>query len=75
MDSCPDRFNDIDWSGLDMTRADFAALTSIDVAAWQSELELHTEWFAMLGDRLPETLRLNLEQLRQRLSRERCTYF
>ena len=61
------RFNDIDWQGLEMTDADFATLTSVDIAAWQSELELHAEWFEKLKDRLPETLRLEFDRLAQRL--------
>ncbi len=63
------RFNDIDWRGLEMTESDFAALTSIDIAAWQSELTLHAEWFEKLKDRLPETLRREFELLTQRLPR------
>jgi phosphoenolpyruvate carboxykinase (GTP) len=59
------RFNDIDWRGLNMTQAQFAALTSIDVAAWQSELELHAEWFEKLKDRMPEALQLKHRLLRQ----------
>jgi phosphoenolpyruvate carboxykinase (GTP) len=64
------RFDDIDWSGLDMTAAEFAALTRIDVAAWHSELDLHAEWFAKLADRLPQALRLKLELLTLRLPRD-----
>jgi phosphoenolpyruvate carboxykinase (GTP) len=57
------RYKDIDWRGLKMTEAEFAALTRVDVAAWQRELELHQEWFEKLKDRLPGLLRLNLELL------------
>jgi phosphoenolpyruvate carboxykinase (GTP) len=64
------RFKDIDWRGLKMTEARFAELTRIDVAAWRSELELHEEWFEKLKDRLPRPLRLKLELLRLRLSRD-----
>jgi phosphoenolpyruvate carboxykinase (GTP) len=53
-----------------MTEARFAELTRIDVAAWRSELELHEEWFEKLKDRLPRPLRLKLELLRLRLSRD-----
>jgi len=63
------RFQDIDWTGLAMSEDDFAALTQIDVTAWQSELELHDEWFEKLKTRLPKPLQLKLELLRLRLSR------
>jgi phosphoenolpyruvate carboxykinase (GTP) len=61
------RFQDIDWQGLDVTEGDFAALTHIDISAWQSELELHAEWFDKLKDRLPTQLRFKLRQLELRL--------
>jgi phosphoenolpyruvate carboxykinase (GTP) len=63
------RYNDIDWRGLNMAESDFAALMSIDVGAWESELELHSEWFEKLSDRLPNPLRLKLQQLKLRLTR------
>ena len=63
------RYNDIDWRGLNMAESDFAALMTIDVGAWESELELHAEWFEKLSDRLPNPLRLNLQLLKLRLAR------
>src|SRR5665213_619523 len=64
------RFTDLDWRGLDMAEADFAALTRVDAADWHSELELHAEWFDKIKDRLPEPLRLKLRLLTLRLSRD-----
>ena len=65
---CP-RFEDIAWTGLNTTKADFRALTRVDVAAWQHELELHEEWFQKLKDRLPGPLRHQLEAITLRLGR------
>ncbi len=55
------RHEDIDWSGLDMTKQSFDALSEIDVAAWRSELALHQDWFKQIGERLPRTLELQRE--------------
>jgi phosphoenolpyruvate carboxykinase (GTP) len=64
------RFKDLDWRGLQMTEAEFAALTRVDVAAWQAELEQHAEWFEKLKDRLPRPLRLKLELLTLRVQHD-----
>ena len=64
------RFGDIDWRGLNMTETEFAELTRVDVAAWQSEVELHDEWFQTLKERLPSPLRFELELLTRRLARD-----
>ncbi len=61
------RLEDLDWRGLQMTEAQFDALTRVDAAAWRAELEQHAEWFEKLGDRLPPPLRLKLEQLTLRV--------
>ncbi len=62
------RFADIDWRELAMTDVEFTALTDVDLGTWERELELHAEWFEKLEDRLPDSLRVKLEQLRRRLS-------
>ena len=62
------RFTDIDWRGLEMSEANYAALTRVDAAEWHSELELHAAWFEKVGARLPTTLLRKLELLKRSLS-------
>ncbi|MFI4928870.1 MAG: phosphoenolpyruvate carboxykinase (GTP) [Burkholderiales bacterium] len=50
------RYEDLSWDGLPFTRAQFDAVTSIDAAAWQRELQSHSELFEQLASRLPEQL-------------------
>jgi len=50
------RYEDLSWDGLPFTRAQFDAMTSIDDAAWQLELQSHSELFERLAARLPEPL-------------------
>jgi phosphoenolpyruvate carboxykinase (GTP) len=47
------RYEDIDWSGASIDRAEFEALMRIDAQAWRSELALHKEWFDEMGEKLP----------------------
>lgn len=49
-------FNDLGWEGLDFTPEQYAQITSIDRAAWQDELKLHTELFEKLHHHLPHEL-------------------
>ena len=52
------QYADIDWTGLDIGKAEFDALTQIDAAAWKQELAGHKEWFDKMGAKLPKQLAL-----------------
>ena len=49
-------YDDITWTGLDFTPAQFQQVTSIDADAWRDELVLHTELFKQLSYHLPDAL-------------------
>ena len=49
-------YEDLNWTGLDFTTAQFHKVTSIDKAAWVKELELHAELFEQLSYHLPAEL-------------------
>jgi phosphoenolpyruvate carboxykinase (GTP) len=52
------RFEDIDWTGLDIGKGEFEALTQIDAEAWKQELAGHREWFEKMGEKLPKQFAL-----------------
>ncbi|MBS3935489.1 MAG: phosphoenolpyruvate carboxykinase (GTP) [Sulfuritalea sp.] len=52
------RYEDIDWTGLDIGKAEFEGLTRIDAAGWKHELAGHKEWFDKMGGKLPRQLAL-----------------
>ncbi|MGI4811737.1 MAG: phosphoenolpyruvate carboxykinase (GTP) [Janthinobacterium lividum] len=62
------RYEDLDWNGLDFSRAKFDQVISIEEAAWREELALHDELFAMLHDRLPQQLTATKASIAARLS-------
>jgi phosphoenolpyruvate carboxykinase (GTP) len=49
-------YDDLRWQGLAFTREQFDSAIGIDQAAWQQELKLHDELFAMLAHHLPAAL-------------------
>jgi phosphoenolpyruvate carboxykinase (GTP) len=62
------RYADISWDGADFTQAQFDRITSIDTAAWQAEIALHTELFTKLAHHLPQQLTDVKEKLAGRLA-------
>lgn len=61
------RYEDINWTGLDFTKAQYEQVTSIDKAAWQSELGLHSELFQQLAYHLPAALTATKAKIEARL--------
>jgi phosphoenolpyruvate carboxykinase (GTP) len=57
------RYEDLDWTGLDFSRADFERITAIDASQWKRELGLHDQLFDKLSHGLPPSLR----EVRRRL--------
>jgi phosphoenolpyruvate carboxykinase (GTP) len=58
----------IDTSGLAIPGADMAELLKVDVDAWRAEVPLIEEHLSLYGDRLPAAVRVQLDELRARLS-------
>jgi phosphoenolpyruvate carboxykinase (GTP) len=50
------RYEELNWTGLNFSAAQFSQVTSIDKAAWQAELKLHTALFEQLAHKLPQEL-------------------
>jgi phosphoenolpyruvate carboxykinase (GTP) len=56
------------WTGLNFNADQFKTVTSIDKAAWQQELQLHTTHFEQLAHNMPKALLDAKAQLEQRLA-------
>ena len=61
-------YEELNWTGLDFSAEQFKSVTSIDKAAWQQELKLHTELFEQLAYHLPTELTATKAQIEQRLA-------
>ena len=61
-------YEEIEWSGLDFSRAQFDSVTHINKADWQAELALHSELFTLLAHHLPQELQATKVQIEQRLA-------
>ena len=62
------RYGDLNWSGLNFTQAQFDQVTSIDAAAWKTELGLHSELFQQLAHHLPVELTQTKARIERRLA-------
>ncbi len=57
----------LDTTGLDLDPQALAEAMRVDADEWRAEVPLIEDWFATLGDDLPDALRAELDQLRTRL--------
>jgi phosphoenolpyruvate carboxykinase (GTP) len=62
------KYEELNWTGLDFSAAQFANVTSMDKAAWFNELKLHDELFTQLAYHLPAELTSAKAALEQRLA-------
>jgi phosphoenolpyruvate carboxykinase (GTP) len=61
-------YEELNWTGLDFNAQQFQSVISIDKAAWQAELKLHTELFQQLAYHLPKELEETKAKIEQRLA-------
>lgn len=61
-------YQELTWEGLDFSKEQFEKVISIDLPAWEKELELHHELFQQLQHRLPEELKATKAQIEKRLA-------
>ena len=59
--------DEIDIRGLDIPAANLSKLLSVDVQGWLAEVPHIRDYFAGYGDRMPSGLKVQVEQLEQRL--------
>jgi phosphoenolpyruvate carboxykinase (GTP) len=59
--------DELDLSGLDASREDVAAALEFNADEWRAEIPMIEEWFAKIGEKVPTSLRDELEALKLRL--------
>jgi len=62
------RYEDLNWTGLDFSPAQFQQVMSIDPEAWRAELVLHDELFRQLAYHLPAELTATKSRFELRLA-------
>ena len=62
------RYEELNWTGLDFSAEQFKSVISIDKAAWEAELKLHTELFEQLKHHLPKELPETKDAIERRLA-------
>lgn len=67
-------YEDIDWTGLDITTEQFDELMTVDKKAWKQELLAQEELFMRLSERLPRELIMERQMLLARLNRSADTF-
>jgi phosphoenolpyruvate carboxykinase (GTP) len=60
-------YEELNWTGLNFTAAEFKTVTSIDKSAWVAELKLHEELFTQLAYHLPAEMTATLKSFEERL--------
>jgi phosphoenolpyruvate carboxykinase (GTP) len=61
-------YQELNWEGLPFTKEQFDQVISIDLPAWEKELQLHHELFQQLEQRLPAELKATKAQIEKRLA-------
>jgi phosphoenolpyruvate carboxykinase (GTP) len=62
------RYEDLNWNGIDFSRAQFDSVIGVDKAAWQQELTMHDELFTQLAYNLPAQLQTAKSRIAAALS-------
>lgn len=58
----------LDMSGLDVSADDMRQLLEVDVDAWKEEVKEMREYFQIFGDKLPQGIKEQVDELEKRLS-------
>jgi phosphoenolpyruvate carboxykinase (GTP) len=61
-------YDEVNWTGLDFSADQFQSVIGIDKAAWEKELQLHSELFKQLEYHLPRELGETKAKIEQRLA-------